>query len=67
MSEILTNKIQDVQRVFFQIDQNDLKITNLLQKFKRGTAIKNILDKQDKKLLKNYFDRLKKKENKWIG
>ena len=55
-----------LQRLFFQIDQNDVKIITLLQKFKRGTAIKNILDKQDKKLLAAYFDKLKKKENKWM-
>ncbi len=39
---------------------------HLLQKFKKGTAVKNILQKQNKKLLQGYFDKLKKKENIWI-
>lgn len=43
------------------MDQNDVKIVNLLQKFKKGTAVKNILEKQDKKILKTYFNKLKKK------
>lgn len=38
-----------------------MKMVNLLQRFKKGTTIKNILDKQDKKLLQNFFNRLKKK------
>ena len=30
-------------------------------------AVKKIFDKQDKKLLKNYLIRMKKKENPWVA
>lgn len=66
ISETITRKIQDLERIFFHIDQNDVKIVQLLQLFKKGSAIKNILQKQDKKILKIYFEKMKKKENRWI-
>ena len=34
---------------------------SLLQRFKKGSAIKDIIDKQDKKLMQGYFNKLKKK------
>ena len=41
-------------------------MNKLLLRFKRGLAIQKVLEKQDKQLLKEYLNRMRKKENKWM-
>jgi hypothetical protein len=59
--EIIDKKLLQRKKMLFNVSKNDMKMVNLLQRFKKGSAIKIIIDKQDKKLLQEYFNRLKKK------
>lgn len=50
----------------FTILANVRNNEQLLIRFRKGTKVKKILDKQDKKLIGVYFERLRKKHNPWI-
>lgn len=39
----------------------------MLNRFKKGMVVKKILDKQDMKAVAKMFERMRKKENKWIA
>lgn len=51
---------------FFKIGKKVLENQLLLSRFQKGMAIKKIIEKQDKKLMRKTLDQLKKKENPWL-
>ena len=64
---MLSNKEKHNLASIFNSDREAKDRELLLTRFMRGMKIKKILDAQDKKLLSQTLEKLKKKENKWIG
>lgn len=65
ISMLVGHKQQQNYKEFYNILRKVKNREALLSSFRKGMVLKKILDSQDKKLLKAYFERMKKKQNVW--
>lgn len=64
--KVLDKKSKENTSVFYERGQTLIDINKFLQRLKRAEILRKIVEKQDFKLQKEYLNKMRKKENKWM-
>jgi len=66
MFKVLDKKSKENTSVFYERGQALIDVNKFLQRLKRAEILRKIVEKQDFKLQKEYLNKMRKKENKWM-
>ena len=64
--KVLDKKYKENTSVFYERGQALIDVNKFLQRLKRAEILRKIVEKQDFKLQKEYLNKMRKKENKWM-